>query len=193
MNHDTTHALSGILDELERSISGEEISVEDVVNTLGHSSFAGLMLAFSLVSTSPASAIPGITAAVAVLVFILVAQMMVGRKSLWLPGFVTRRRLSTEKLCKGIRWLRPPVRFVERFLKPRLTWLFHRPWMWLPLTLVMALTLFMPFTEIVPTSGSIASAVIALFAASLLTRDGVLAIISLGLLSTLPVAIFYLV
>ncbi|MBL3705778.1 exopolysaccharide biosynthesis protein [Sulfitobacter sp. BDSS02] len=193
MNHDTTHALSGILDELERSISGEEISVEDVVNTLGHSSFAGLMLAFSLVSTSPASAIPGITAAVAVLVFILVAQMMVGRKSLWLPGFVTRRRLSTEKLCKGIRWLRPPVRFVERFLKPRLTWLFHRPWMWLPLTLVMALTLFMPFMEIVPTSGSIASAVIALFAASLLTRDGVLAIISLGLLSTLPVAIFYLV
>ncbi|WP_420555768.1 exopolysaccharide biosynthesis protein [Roseovarius sp.] len=63
--------------------------------------------------------------------------------------------------------------------------------MWLPLTLVMALTLFMPFMEIVPTSGSIASAVIALFAASLLTRDGVLALFSLGLLSILPVAIYY--
>lgn len=144
------------------------------------------MLAFSLVSTSPASAIPGITAVVAALVFILVAQMMVGRTSAWLPGFVTRQRLSTEKLCTGLRWLRRPVRFVERFLKPRLTWLFHRPWMWLPLTLVMALTVFMPFMEIVPTSGSIASAVIALFAASLLTRDGVLALVSLGLLAIVP-------
>ncbi|WP_425061885.1 exopolysaccharide biosynthesis protein [Roseovarius confluentis] len=191
MHHPATHALSDVLDELERSVSGEEISVEDVVDTLGHSSFAGLMLAFSLVSTSPASAIPGITAVVAALVFILVAQMMVGRKSVWLPGFVTRRRLSTVKLCKGIRWLRRPVRLVERFLKPRLTWLFDHPWTWLPLTLVMALTLFMPFMEIVPTSGSIASAVIALFAASLLTRDGVLALVSLGLLSILPVAIYY--
>ncbi|WP_420555769.1 exopolysaccharide biosynthesis protein [Roseovarius sp.] len=109
MTHPATHALSDVLDKLERSVSGEEISVEDVVDTLGHSSFAALMLAFSLVSTSPASAIPGITAVVAALVFILVAQMMVGRKSVWLPGFITRRKLSTGKLCKGIRWLRGPV------------------------------------------------------------------------------------
>ncbi|PVA08157.1 exopolysaccharide biosynthesis protein [Thalassorhabdomicrobium marinisediminis] len=189
-HHEPTHALSDVLDELEQSVEGEEILVEDVVEALGRRSFAALMLAFSLVSTSPASAIPGITAVVAALVFVLVAQMIVGRKSVWLPRFVTRRRLSTKTLCKGIRWLRKPVRFVERFLKPRLTWLFHRPWMWLPLTLVMGLTLFMPFMEIVPTSGSIASAIIALFAASLLTRDGVLALISLALLSILPVGIY---
>lgn len=36
----------------------------------------------------------------------------------------------------------------------------------------LCLTLFMPVMEIVPTSGSIASAVIAVFAAGLLTRDG---------------------
>lgn len=149
------------------------------------------MLVFSLISTSPASAIPGVTAVVAVLVFILVAQMMAGRESVWLPAVVTRRRLPGDKLCKGIRWLRRPVRFVERFLRPRMTWLFHRPWLWLPMILVMALTLFMPFMEIVPTSGSIASAVIALFAASLLTRDGALAMLSLALLALVPAAAFY--
>ncbi|KZY43893.1 exopolysaccharide biosynthesis protein exod, partial [Roseovarius sp. HI0049] len=150
-----------------------------------------LMLVFSLICTSPASAIPGVTALLALMVFILVAQMMVGRESLWLPGFITRRRMSSDKLCKGIKWLRKPVRFVERFLKPRFTWFFHRPWIWVPLILVMALTLFMPFMEFVPTSGSIASAVIALFAASLLTRDGVLALLSLPLLSIIPVTIYY--
>ncbi|KAA8607792.1 exopolysaccharide biosynthesis protein exod [Salipiger aestuarii] len=191
MSEPQTHAISEVLDELEATVQGDEIAVADVVDTLGGSSFASLMLVFSLISTSPASAIPGVTAMVAVLVFILVAQMMAGRRSVWLPDVVTRRRLSSEKLCKGIRWLRRPVRFIERFLKPRLTGLFHRPWLWLPMILILALTLFMPFMEIVPTSGSLASAVIALFAASLLTRDGVLAILSLVLLSVVPVAVYY--
>ncbi|MBR9764339.1 MAG: exopolysaccharide biosynthesis protein [Rhodobacteraceae bacterium] len=185
-----THALSDVLDDLEQSLHGETIALAEVVDSLGRSSFAGLMLAFSLVSTSPASAIPGITAVVAALVFILVVQMIAGRETVWLPDIITRRRLSTDTLGKGVDWLRKPVGFVERLLQPRLTFLFHRPWRWLPLVLIMALTLFMPFMEIVPTSGSIASAVIALFAASLLTRDGVLALLSLGLLSILPVAIY---
>lgn len=191
MSKPRTHALSDLLDELEGTVEGESVRVEEVIEALGHSSFASLMLVFSLICTSPASAIPGVTALLALMVFILVAQMMVGRESLWLPGFITRRRLSSEKLCKGIKWLRKPVRFVERFLKPRFTWFFHRPWIWVPLILVMALTLFMPFMEFVPTSGSIASGVIALFAASLLTRDGVLALLSLPLLAVIPVTIYY--
>lgn len=48
----------------------------------------------------------------------------------------------------------------------------------------------MPVMEIVPTSGSIASAVIALFAAGLLTRDGALAVMSLVLLIAVPVAVW---
>ncbi|QPM92396.1 exopolysaccharide biosynthesis protein [Pseudooceanicola algae] len=186
----SSHALSEVLDELESALHDDEIRFEEVVDTLGRTSFASLMLVFSLIAASPASAIPGVTAFVAVLVFILVAQMMLGRQSLWLPKWLTRRRLGTEKLGKGIAWLRKPVHFVERFLKPRLTFLFHRPWLWLPMILIMALTLFMPFMELVPASGSIASAIIALFAASLLTRDGGLAIVSLGLLALLPVGIF---
>lgn len=74
------------------------------------------MLVFSLISTSPASANPGITTAGAVIVFILVVQMIAGRDCVWPPRFITRRRMSTAKLCKGIGWLRKPVRFVERYL-----------------------------------------------------------------------------
>ena len=55
----------------------------------------------------------------------------------------------------------------------------------------ITLPLIMPFMEIVPTSGSIASAVIALFAASLLTRDGVLACLSFGLLLVVPVTLYF--
>jgi hypothetical protein len=117
--------------------------------------------------------------------------MIVQRDCVWLPGFITRRHMSTAKLCKGIGWLRKPVHFVERFLRPRLTFLLHRPWIFLPLILVLALTLFMPFMEVIPTSGSIASAVIAFFAAGLLTRDGGLVLVSLILLLGVPIAVWH--
>ena len=190
MQEARTHALSDVLDRLEAAAHGGSITVQEVVDELGNRSFAALMLVFSLISTSPASAIPGITTVVAAIVFILVVQMIAGRKSVWLPGFVTRREMSTEKLCKGVGWLRKPVRFVERFLKKRMTLLLHRPWLWLPLLLILALTLFMPLMEVIPTSGSIASAVIALFAASLLTRDGLLAGASLLLMLAVPVTVW---
>ena len=190
MARERTHALSDVLDQLESSVQGESIAVQEVVEKLGQKSFASLMLVFSLISASPASAIPGITATVAAIVFILTAQMIAGRRSVWLPDFITRRRMSTAQLCRGIGWLRRPVRFVERFLGARLTILIHRPWLFLPLVLILALTLFMPFMEVIPTSGSIASIVIAIFAAGLLTRDGALVAFSLLLLLAVPAAVW---
>ncbi|WIJ23764.1 exopolysaccharide biosynthesis protein [Devosia sp. RR2S18] len=186
-----THALSDVLDQLEKSAQGDSISVDEVVKTLGQRSFASLMLIFSLVSTSPASGIPGLTTMVGVIVLLLVVQLIFGRKCVWLPGFITKRHMGTDKVRKGIGWLRKPVHLVERLIKPRLTWLFHRPILLVPLILVALLTLFMPFMEIIPTSGSIASAVIALFAASLLTRDGALMILALIVLLGVPVAVWY--
>jgi len=190
MGKEHTGALSEVLDRLEKTAHGDSIAVEEVIDGLGRSSFASLMLVFSLISTSPASAIPGLTALAGAIVFILVVQMIAGRDSVWLPGFITRRRLATEKLCKGIAWLRRPVRFVERFLKRRLTILFHRPWIFLPLILILGLTLFMPLLEAIPTSGSIASGVIALFAAGLLTRDGGVVALALLLLLAVPVTVW---
>ncbi|PVH27555.1 exopolysaccharide biosynthesis protein [Pararhodobacter oceanensis] len=184
------HSLTGILDRLETAIDGDSITVQDVIEALGDRAFASVMLIFSLISTSPASAIPGLTALVAVIAFLLAAQMALGRDHLWLPGILTRRQLSTAKLCTGIDWLRKPLAVIERVLKARLTFLFHRPWLYVSLTLIICLTLFMPFMELVPTSGSFASAVLALFAASLLTRDGILHLATLVFLLGVLVAVW---
>lgn len=191
MGEERVTALSDVLESLEDLAHDDSVTVQEVVEKLGHKSFAGLMLIFSLISTSPASAIPGITATVAIIVFILAVQMLFGRKCVWLPAFITRRRMSTRTLCKGIDWLRKPVQFVERFAKGRLTFLLHRPWLYLPLVLILVLTLLMPFMEVVPTSGSLASAVIALFAAGLLMRDGALVVVSFVVLAGLAAAVWY--
>ena len=102
MTQDNNRALSDVLDQLEDSISGDHIVIGEVVDQLGRRSFASLMLVFTLISSSPASAIPGITAAVAVIVFMLIVQMIAGRDSVWLPGFITHRKMSSTALCKGI-------------------------------------------------------------------------------------------
>lgn len=190
MAKERTRALSDVLDQLESAAHDDSITIDEVVEKLGHRSFASLMLIFSLISTSPASGIPGITATIALIVFILVVQMILGRECLWLPGFIARRKMSTKKLRKAIGWLRKPVRFVEKFLRPRMTFLLHRPWLFLPLLLTLALTLVMPLLEVIPTSGSIASAMIALFAAGLLTRDGGLIAASVILMLCVPFAVW---
>jgi hypothetical protein len=182
MIHRPTYALSNALDRLESAVDGDHIAISAVVERLGRNSFATLMLVFSLVSTSPASAIPGVTTMVGSIVFLLVAQMLAGRESVWLPDFIMQRQMSSANLCKGIRWLRKPVHFVERFLSTRLEFMFHRPWRWMSLVPILCLALLMPFMEIIPMSGSIASAIIAFYAAGLLMRDGVVVLLALGLL-----------
>lgn len=192
MAENSTRALSEVLSHLENSVQGKKVTIGSLVDELGPHSFASLMLMFALISTSPASSIPGVTTIVAAIEFILVIQMLVGRDCLWLPAFIAHKGLSSEKLCKGIAWLRKPLHFVERFLKPRLVFFVKPPWMYLPLVLILGVTLFMPFMEVIPMSGSIASAAIAFFAAGLLTKDGVLAMASMVLLAVVPIVIWQL-
>lgn len=189
---DGTRALSDVLDRLEDAIEGDEMSVQEVVDGLGHASFSSVLLVFSLIGASPASGIPGLTALIGIISLTLIVQMMVGRNSLWLPGFITRRCLDTDKLKSGISWLRKPVGKVEQVLRPRLSFLFHRPWRWLPMVLVACLAMFMPVMELVPMSGSIASVVIACFAGGLLTRDGALLVVAALFLSAVPVVVYAL-
>ncbi|MBY0226005.1 MAG: exopolysaccharide biosynthesis protein [Hyphomicrobium sp.] len=186
-----SRALSEVLDQLEDAAADDAIAIQKILERLGPRSFASVMLVFSLISTSPASTIPGITATVAIIVCLLAVQMLAGRQCVWLPDVIARRRISTAKLCKGISWLRRPTEFVERFLWPRHTYLLRRPWIFLPLISIIGLTLTMPFMELIPTSGSAASAIIALFSAGILTRDGALVIVSMFLLLSGPIAVWY--
>lgn len=183
-------AISDVLDRLEEAARDDEVSVQEIMDHLGRKSFSALILVASLISASPASALPGLTATVGVIVLIMVAQMLVGREHAWLPNVVARRRVPSARIRQGVAWLRRPVAFVERFLRPRLGFLVHRPVIYLPLLVIMAIALVMPFLEIIPTSGSIASVAIALFAGGLLTRDGLLVLLALVVVAGVPALIW---
>ncbi len=62
-----SRALSEVLDQLEDAAAVDAIAIQMIVEKLGRKSFASVMLVFSLISTSPDSTIPGITAMVAMI------------------------------------------------------------------------------------------------------------------------------
>lgn len=184
------HALSHVLARLETAVDGQMVSVGEIVEKLGRRSFPALILIPALLAASPASGIPGLTAAVGLVIVLVVAQMLWNRECVWLPACVARRTISSQRLCQAIDWLRPPVIFVERFLRPRMTLLVTRPLVLLPLVLMLAIALFMPVMEIVPTSGSIAALALACFATALLTRDGLLMLLGYAFVVSTPLLIW---
>lgn len=184
--------LSEVLDALATAADEDSVSVEVLVETLGRRSFPTLVLAPSLIAVSPASGIPGLSSTIGLVVATITAQMLLGRTSAWLPGFITRRRITTVRLHRALNWLRRPVGFLERLARPRLVVLVSQPLVILPLMTMLAISLAMPLLELVPMSATIAGAILTIFAVGLLVRDGVLILLALAMSAIAPLSVWHL-
>ncbi|MBJ2149796.1 exopolysaccharide biosynthesis protein [Paracoccus sp. IB05] len=175
---ENTDVLCAVLDQLNEVGEAETVSVGAIVEASGTRSFATLMLIFALIAVSPASIVPGVTSLVAVLEFLLVAQMIAGRRHVWLPDMVSEREIAGARLRSAVSWLRRPIAAIDHVLRPRLSFLTEKPFLYLWLFLILTLTLVMPFMELIPGTGTVASGFIALVAAAVLTRDGALLLLA---------------
>lgn len=182
---ETNDVLGAVLDQLDRVAAAETVSVGAVVEASGRRSFATLMLVFALIAVSPASILPGVTTLVAVLEFLLVTQMIAGRRHLWLPEMLATREITGARLRAAVSWLRKPIAVVDRVLQPRLSFLTEKPFLYVWLLLILVLTLVMPFMELIPGTGTVAASFIALVAAAVLTRDGALLLLAALVLGAL--------
>ncbi len=175
--------LNAVLDQLEDASTSETVTIDALVKTIGPQAFTALMLVFALVAISPASVVPGVTSAVGLIEAMLAAQMIMGRPHLWLPGFIAQRGVAGARLGTAVGWLRKPIGFIDRILRPRLSFMTEKPWILPWLIVVFCLGLIMPFMELIPTSGTIIATFIALVAAAMLTRDGLLLVLAAGVLA----------
>ncbi len=179
--------VESLVETVESAAEGDgDVSVEELVETIGGDALASLMLVPALIMVSPASGIPGLSTACAMVVALAAIQLAIGRHTLWLPGFLGNRRIARSKLDTAAGWLEKPARFLDRITGQRLAFLAARPFSIAPSLLCVLIALCVPFLELVPFSASIAGAAIAFIALGLVARDGVLII--LGLLATLGAA-----
>ncbi len=116
-----------VSDRLERWLGSDQPkTLGGLIGVFGEGSFA---IVFVLLMAVPALPLPtgGATHVFEVITMLLALQLVVGRRDVWLPERWTRMDLAGPSRQKFINVLLRRIRGLERFSRPRATWLFgHR-------------------------------------------------------------------
>ena len=113
-------------DQLERWLRADgEKSVHSLIELFGEKSFAVL---FVLLLGVPALPLPtgGATHVFEIIAVVLALQLVAGRKEIWLPERWRKLQLVGSKQERFINALMKVIRWLERFSRPRLRFLFNR-------------------------------------------------------------------
>jgi len=160
--------------------SRERVSLDDMMEALGHRSFGPLILLAGIILSAPGvSDIPTVPTITGIFVGIVAGQMVYGHEEFWLPDWLLRRSVSSARMTKltGSNWVRKPAKFIDRFVTRRLD-LFAGPHATRAVAVVCLLLAFAtPFTEFVPLSGMAVGAALLAFGISLVARDGLMALL----------------
>ena len=172
-----------VLDAVDGAGDGEErVAVSEIVDEIGDSAFAPLMLVPALIMVSPATAMFGVATICGLGVALIALQMVIGRERLWLPGFVRNRSVSRRHLDTAVRWLSRPARLVDSLTRKRLGRLTTAPFDRLWALICMTAALMVPVFELVPMSATIIGAAITLFGLAMVAKDGLLVLFGITVL-----------
>lgn len=173
--------LDQLLDCIEDAAGeGRETSLEDIVETVGASSFAPLLLFAGLVILAPVVGdLPGVPVLMGTLVILIATQIILQREYVWLPNWLLRRCVSSDKVKKAVRWLRKPARFLDRWTKERYAWLVAPAGVYVIAATCIVIAAATPIMEVIPFSANLAGVAITAFGLALIRRDGLIAAIAL--------------
>jgi hypothetical protein len=131
---------------------------------------------------------PGVSMVLALPLLVIAPQIVVGRRELWIPAWLADRQIKRASLGKLIRRILRPLAWLERLVKPRLTFLTGRigaAFVGVAAT-VIALVLVLP----IPAANLVPSVALALFALGLTRRDGLLVLAGYGLMGLAALVIW---
>ncbi len=181
----TEDPLQTLLAHLRSAAKGDDVSVQDLVESTGENSFATLLFVVALIMVTPLSGIPTAPTIGAVIIALIVGQWALGRDHLWLPGWIARREVSSKTFCKGLEWAKKPAAFIDRHTHSRLTPLARRPLKVIPLAAILLIVATWPFLEILPFFTTLCAVAVALFAFGLMVKDGLYILAGFGYVAIL--------
>jgi hypothetical protein len=159
---------------------GGEVSLEEILEKVGRRSFGPLLLLAGLVTLAPIIGdIPGVPTIMVIFVLLTAGQMTFHKEYIWLPDWLLNRSVEQDNIHKAVEWLRPPAQFFDRWLRSRLTMFLRGVGAHLIAIVCIIIALAMPFMEVVPFSANGAGIALTAFGLSLITRDGLVALLAL--------------
>lgn len=164
----------------EKGGSGDDrtMQVARMHEVLGSRSFGPILVVAGLFCITPVGVVPGVPTLLAILVLTVSLQQVAGRDSLWLPRFLLDRRVSTRKVARSVEILRHVAGPVDRIFTARMTWLVEGGGARAVGGVTAVMAVLIPPLEFVPFSVTIPAVAIAGFGLGILTRDGLLLLVT---------------
>jgi hypothetical protein len=170
--------LLGELGELAERDRGGKTSFEEVYEAIGERSYGPLLLICGLFMMTPVAAIPTAPSILAVVTILIAVQILFGRERLWIPKRLLKLSIKAEKLEKTVRITRKPARFVDKLVRPRMSFLTIPPVHRVVALAAILVALCVPPLELLPFAAIIPAFAIAAFGLGLIARDGLLILIA---------------
>lgn len=176
-----TENLEKLLDRIDDAASEHtQVTLESVMEHVGRRSFGPLLLVAGIIVLAPLIGdIPGVPTLMALVVALIAIQLLLRRDYFWLPEFLLNRSASQHKLQKSVSAMRKPARFIDKLLKPRLSYLTEGAAVQVIAVAALCIALSMPPMELIPFSANLAGAALTAYGLALIARDGVLVVIAL--------------
>lgn len=168
-----------IVDRVLAACDGEVVTLGEIVASVGRGGFAAMLLVPAIAVATPLSGIPLFSALMGAVIALVSAQMLLRRRSLWLPRWMTAREVRAERVRAAFSKLRPAMEWIEARTKPRFRVLVNAPFNIAAQGLCFASGAMMPFLEFVPFSSSVVGLGVVFLTLGMLTRDGLLALLAL--------------
>jgi len=165
------HSSDMLMEILDSRKSKQFLTFYDILQKLGEQAFGIVLLFFALPSVLPVSAIPGVSFLFSVPIIIFAFQMVLARKTLWLPKKIAEHKIKYKTIHAIISISVPYLKKIEHILKPRLSFMTHsfmQPFNGI-IILFLALLLALP----IPFSNIILGTLLVIFSLGLIEQDGV--------------------
>jgi hypothetical protein len=124
---------------------------------------------------------PGVSMVLALPLLLVAPQIVIGRRKIWLPRFLTRRTIKRPPLVKLIKRVLPTLERVEKVVRPRLRFLTGRVGasiVGVACTIIaLVLVLPIPFANLVP------ALALGAFSIGLTREDGLFVLAGYGLIA----------
>ena len=173
--------LTDILKKIHDDTEGDSIKAGEIVDAFKHRGYGPLLLAASLLCVLPTGAIPGVPTITAFLIILIAGQMVVGRKTPWLPDFLCEREIKMDKFESARQKVEPYTKKIDKVLKPRFEILTEGIGVRIVAALCVVLACFMPPLEVVPFAAIIPALAIVILSVGLSAKDGVVMVVGCGL------------
>lgn len=168
--------LGGLLRDITAlARDSEQLSIHKIRETVGERSFGPFLTIPAIIEMSPIGGIPGLPSVIAIVISFIAIQILFGRKHLWLPDWLEKRKIKGRKLERGIEKMEPASQWIDKVVRPRMSWATKAPFLQGLAALSIALCATVPPLELIPFASTLPMAAVALIGLSLIARDGLLA------------------